>query len=464
MATALTTSAAARPTVTRGSAVGMGAVLVAQLMLVLDATIVNVALPHIATDLHFSPASLSWVLSAYALAFGGLLLLGGRLGDVLGRRRTFLAGVAIFTAASLTGALAPWGWLLVAARALQGVGAALSAPAVLALLTTNAPDEYARTRALALFSAVSSGGGALGLILGGTITETLSWRWTLTINVPIGLVVLALVARLVQETPRRTDRFDVLGAVTATGGAVALVWTLTRADSVGWTGPQTLGGFAVALALFALLAVAERRHPHPLLRPSLLADRRRIAALVVMANVYAGMLAVFFVLASWFALQLGYSPLRAGLAFLPLPVGVFTMSRITPRLVRAVGRIPLILTGVGLLTTSYALLLRLDAGSTWLTGILPSVAMLGVGAGLTFMPITATVLDGVPHEYAGSASGLLQTMQQLGGAIGLAVVASVLAAFHVDGDFTAGGHAGIVAGFVLSLLAFVSALTLARRR
>lgn len=463
MATTLDPQPTVRAAATRGSALGMSAVLVAQLMLVLDATIVNVALPHIATDLHFSPASLSWVLSAYALAFGGLLLLGGRLGDVLGRRRTFLAGVAIFTAASLTGGVAPWAWLLVTARAFQGVGAALSAPAVLALLTTNAPDEHARTRALALFSAVSSGGGALGLILGGAITETLSWRWTLTINVPIGLVVLGLVARLVQETPRRTDSFDVVGAVTATGAAVTLVWTLTRADTVGWASYQTILGFVVAALLVAALAAAERRHPHPLLRPSLLADRRRIAALVVMANVYAAMLAVFFVLASWFALQLDYSPLHAGLAFLPLPVGVFTMSRVTPRLVRAVGRTPLILTGVGLLTTSYALLLRLDADSTWLSGIFPSVAMLGIGAGLTFMPITATVLDGVPHEYAGSASGLLQTMQQLGGAIGLAVVASVLAAWHVDGDFTVGGHAGIVAGFILSLMAAASALTLARR-
>lgn len=462
MATLTTTSDVAAPAA-RSSSLGIAAVLVAQLMLVLDGTVVNVALPQIAHDLHFSPASLSWVLSSYALAFGGLLLLGGRLGDVLGRRRTFVVGVAVFTIASLIGGLAPWGWLLVTSRALQGVGAALSAPAVLALLTTNAPDQHARTRALALFSAVSSGGGALGMILGGTITETLSWRWTLMINVPIGLAVLVVASRLVRETPRRRDSFDVVGAATATGAAVALVWTLTRASEQGWLSAATLGGFGLAVLLAAVLTAAERHHPHPLVRPSLLADRRRITALVVMANLYAGMLALFFVLASYFSLQLGYRPLQSGFAFLPLPLGVFTMSRITPRLVRRFGTSRLVLVGCLGLTTSFALLLRLDAASTYASGVLPSVALMGLSAGLAFMPITATVLEGVEHAHAGSASGLLQTMQQLGGAIGLAIVATVLAGHHVEGDFTVGAHAGFVAGLVLAVLATTGAVALQRR-
>jgi len=221
----------------RTTSLGLGLVMLAQLMLVLDATVVNVALPRIATDLHFSPAQLSWVLNAYALAFGGLLLLGGRVGDVLGRRRIFLAGVAVFTLFSLLGGLATDPLFLVVARAFQGVGAAFAAPSVLALITTSARDDKARNRALAMFSAISSMGGALGLILGGILTSTADWRWTLFINVPIGLAILVTVPRLVAETPRQTGHFDVLGAVTATGGAVAIVWDSPSAPSCSSRSP-----------------------------------------------------------------------------------------------------------------------------------------------------------------------------------------------------------------------------------
>src|SRR3954464_9845477 len=223
------------------AAAGIAIVLVAQLMLILDATVVNVALPHIDRALGFGPAGLSWVLNAYTLAFGGLLLLGGRLGDVFGRRRTFEIGLTIFTVASLAGGLAQGPGWLVAARGLQGLGAALAAPGVLALLTTSAPDEAARNRALALFGAVTSGGMSLGLLLGGAVTDLGSWRWTLFINVPIGLAVLALTRRFLDETPRRPGRFDVLGAVTATGAAVTLVWSLIGAPEHGWGSPRTVG-------------------------------------------------------------------------------------------------------------------------------------------------------------------------------------------------------------------------------
>ena len=259
----------------RRTGIGMALVLVAQLMLVLDATVVNVALPHIAGDLGFGPAALSWVLNAYSLAFGGLLLLGGRLGDVLGRLRFFWTGLAVFTLFSFVGGLAVDPAMLVASRALQGVGAAMAAPSVLALLTTNAPTEAARNRALAAFTAVSSGGGALGLILGGVLTDVLSWRWTLFINVPIGLTVLLLVRRYVSETERRHGSFDIVGALSATGGAVALVWTLIKVPGWGWTSDRTIVGLAVAAALIATLVVTERRHPHPLLRPALLRNRQR---------------------------------------------------------------------------------------------------------------------------------------------------------------------------------------------
>src|SRR5689334_20616705 len=229
------------------AATGIAIVLVAQLMLVLDATVVNVALPRIDSDLGFGPASLSWVLNAYTLAFGGLLLLGGRLGDVRGRLRLFEIGLTVFTVSSLLGGLAQTPTQLVIARAAQGVGAALAAPSVLALLTTSAPDEAARNRALALFGAVSSGGASIGLVLGGLLTDVGSWRWTLFINVPLGLAVLLLARRFVDETPRRPGRFDLVGAATATTGAVALVWALIGTPEHGWLSARTLGGFALGL-------------------------------------------------------------------------------------------------------------------------------------------------------------------------------------------------------------------------
>src|SRR5690348_8886487 len=226
-------TSATRPTETtsgrRNPAIGMWVVLVGQLMLVLDATIVNVALPHISTDLHFGSASLSWVLNAYSLAFGGLLLLGGRLGDVLGRRRVFMTGLSLFTLASFAGGLAHAPWELVTSRGLQGVGAALSAPSVLALIATNAPNEGARNRALGAFAVISSGGAALGLMLGGALTDLVSWRWTMFVNVPIGLAVLLLVPGFVNETPRRHGRFDFVGAISATLAAVSIVWTVLNA-------------------------------------------------------------------------------------------------------------------------------------------------------------------------------------------------------------------------------------------
>src|SRR6476661_1883153 len=249
----------------RRGAIGLGVVLVAQLMLVLDATVVNVALPHIQTDLGFTPAGLSWVLNAYTLAFGGLLLLGGRLGDVLGRLRSFEIGLAIFTVASLLGGLATSPTWLIAARTLQGVGAALAAPSVLALVTTSAPNEAARNRGLALFTAVSSAGASIGLLLGGVLTDFVSWHWTLFVNVPIGAVVLVLARRFVTETPRIRGRFDVVGAVTATLGSVAVVHGFISAADRGWTSPVTIGSFVVGALLLALFVRTEGRVSSPLL-------------------------------------------------------------------------------------------------------------------------------------------------------------------------------------------------------
>lgn len=446
----------------RTTSLGLGLVMLAQLMLVLDATVVNVALPRIATDLHFSPAQLSWVLNAYALAFGGLLLLGGRVGDVLGRRRTFLAGVAVFTLFSLLGGLATDPLFLVVARAFQGVGAAFAAPSVLALITTSARDDKARNRALAMFSAISSMGGALGLILGGILTSTADWRWTLFINVPIGLAILVTVPRLVAETPRQTGHFDVLGAVTATGGAVAIVWALIQAAEDGWSSPLTLTGLVVGALLLVALAVTERRVAHPLLRPQLLRSPSRVAALAAMAATYAGMLAMFFLMVQYLEDSQGYSPLITGLMFLPMPVGVFTMSRIVPRLVERFGAERLVNVGAALRVAAFVPL-ALIGPQTPLAVVIAALAFTGISAGLTFMPLTTLALRNVDPEEAGAASGLFQTMQQLGGAVGLAIVASVFAAFAIPGDFYAGGRAGFLAATILSVIALLSVFGLAFR-
>jgi EmrB/QacA subfamily drug resistance transporter len=447
----------------RNPAIGMWIVLVGQLMLVLDATIVNVALPHIAKDLRFGSASLSWVLNAYSLAFGGLLLLGGRLGDVLGRRRVFMTGLGLFTVASFAGGLAQAPWELVTSRAMQGVGAALSAPSVLALIATNAPNEAARNRALAAFAIISSGGAALGLMLGGALTDLVSWRWTMFVNVPIGLAVLLLVPGRVNETARRHGRFDFVGAASATAAAVSIVWTVINAPEHGWGSARTIGGFVLGATMLMVLAVTERRHPHPLLRPALLRSRQRIAGLVSMGAVYGGMLATFFLTVQLLAHQFDYSPLRSGIAFLPVPLGVFTMSRLAPRLVARIGPAPLIAAGAASVFIAMGLLLGVNTATSYATGVFPSLLLMGLGMGASFMPITVLALNGVEPEHAGSASGLLQTMQQLGGAIGLAVVASVFAGRSAHG-FDPALRAGYGAATVLAALALASGLTLLARR
>ncbi|KAA1422072.1 MFS transporter [Nocardioides humilatus] len=433
-------------------------------MLVLDSAVMNVGLPHIATDLSFGPASLSWVLNGYALTFGGLLLLGGRLGDVLGRLTVFWIGLAIFTVFSLLGGLATEPWMLITARALQGVGAAIAAPSVLALITTSAPDEAARNRALALFTAVSSGGAALGMLLGGVLTDLLSWRWTLFINVPIGLAVLLTVRQYVADTPRRPGRFDFVGAASATGAAVALVWTLIKAPEHGWASAPTIVGFALAAVLLVTLFIAEARHSHPLLRLGLLRSRTRIATLVTMAGLYGGMLATFFLMVQYFEDYLGYGPLQTGFAFLPIPLSVFTMSRITPRLVARFQQAPIILVGSAGVLASFLWLTRIDADTTYWPGVFPALLVMGLSMGGSFMPITSLALKGVEPEHAGAASGLLQTMQQLGGAVGLAVIASVYASHAEPGDFLAGAHAGLTAAVVIATIALASSLSLIVRR
>ena len=446
------------------AATGIAIVLVAQLMLVLDATVVNVALPRIDTALGFGPASLSWVLNAYTLAFGGLLLLGGRLGDVYGRLKVFEVGLAVFTLASALGGLAQTPGQLVAARTLQGVGAALAAPSVLALLTTSAPDEAARNRAFALFGAVSSGGASIGLLLGGLLTDVGSWRWTLFINVPIGIAVLLLAPRYVDETQRRPGRFDVVGAVTATLGAVSLVWALIGTPEHGWTSARTLGGFALGLALLALLARTEVRHPHPLVRPALVRNRRRVAALAVMALVIGANLSMFFLVVQYVQRVLGFGPMASGVAFLPFSLGIFAMSRVTPSLMARLGARTMIMIGTASMAVGYAWLSSIGTTDTYLGAVFGPMVIAGLATGFVFMPVTATVLGGVEPEHAGSASGLLQTTQQLGSAVGVAAIVSVYAAGAVPGEFVPGVRAAFLTSAAFAGLAFLVATAVLRPR
>ena len=439
-------------------------ILTVQLMLVLDATVVNVALPHVQSDLGFSPAGLSWVLNAYALAFGGLLLLGGRLGDVFGRRRTFTTGLAIFTLASLLGGLAQSSEWLVASRTLQGVGAAIAAPSVLALITAGAANVAARNRALALFSAVSSAGASLGLILGGLLTGYASWRWSLFINVPLGVAVLALVPRFVDETPRRPGRFDVVGALTATLGSTLLVYGFISAPGRGWTGPVTVGSFAVAAALIATFVRTEQRIRQPLLDLVLLRNRRRVGGILTMALMVGSQFAFFFFTVQFMQHVLGYGALRSGLAYLPLSLLIFVVSRFAANLTARFGIRPLIITGVSLLLVANLWLTQLGASSTYLDGLLVPMLLIGIGAGLSFMPLTVSILSDVAPEHAGSASGVVQMSQQLGGSIGLAVLVTVYASHSEPGRVVQGMPSSFLAASGMLVLALASAVALIRSR
>jgi EmrB/QacA subfamily drug resistance transporter len=403
----------------------LAVILTSQLMVVLDATIVNVALPDMKTALHFSDAGLSWVLNAYTLTFGGLLLLGARAGDLLGRRRTFLAGITVFTVASLVGGFATAGWFLLAARALQGVGGALAAPSSLALLATMFPEGRERLRAIALFTAVSIGGGAIGLISGGMLTEWASWRWVLFVNVPIGLAVLAVGASVLPETARQHGRFDLAGAFTSTIGMGALVYGFVRAASNGWSDAFTIGSFVLGVLLLVAFVHTELRAEEPITPLRLLTDASRSGANLARGLLFAGMFGMFFFLTQFLQDVLGYSPLQTGFAFLPIPLTVFASSQLASRvLINRFSGKALMLTGVSLSALGLLLSSQLSAASTY-PHILASLLLFGAGNGLSFVTLTSAALAGVAPQDAGAASGLVNVTQQLGGTLGVAVLVTV---------------------------------------
>ena len=441
-------------------------VLGAQLMIILDMTVVNIALPGIAHGLHFSAASLSWVLNAYTLTFGGLLLLGGRTGDILGRRRVFVAGIVLFTAASLAGGLAQSaGWLL-AARAAQGVGGAFASPAVLAMITASFADGRERARALGIYTAVVMGGGSLGLVLGGVITEWVSWRWVLFINVPIGVLVAIAAPVFLPETARQPGHFDAAGALTSTAGMVSLVYGIIRAAADGWGNPVTLAALTAAAVLLAGFVWRESRAQQPITPLRLFADRRRAGSYLTRLLIVAGMFGMFFFLTQFVQEILGFSPLRAGISFLPMTAALFGVSRLAPRLVSRFRPWTLMVTGMLPVVAGMTWLSRIAPGTGYLAGVLGPMVLIGAGMGVVFVPLTMASLSGVRPEDSGAASSMVNVMQQVGGSLGLAVL--VTAASGAMGP--AASHAAVVHGMsraftlaaVFDVLALLVVLTVMR--
>jgi EmrB/QacA subfamily drug resistance transporter len=405
--------------------VALAIMLSAQLMIILDATVVNIALPHILTSLHFSRTSLSWVMNAYTLVFGGLLLLGGRAGDILGRRRVFLAGIGLFTLASLAGGLSTSSGMLLAARAVQGAGGALAAPAVLALIVSGFPEGRERTRALGIYMGVITGGSSLGLVLGGVITEWLSWRWVLFINVPIGIAVVAIAPLFVAETPGQAGRFDLAGAVTSTLGVASLVYGFVRAAASGWDDHLALAAFGAAAVLLAAFLAIEARARQPITPLRLFADVSRSGSFVARLLLIAGMFGVFYFLTQFLQQVMGFSPLRAGVAFLPLTAALFGMSRTAPRLMPRLGAKPLMIAGMLPAIASLAWLSRVSPATGYWSGVFGPMVLLGIGMGLVFVPLTTASLAGVAPTDSGAASSMVNVMQQVGGSLGLAVLVAV---------------------------------------
>jgi EmrB/QacA subfamily drug resistance transporter len=399
----------------------------AQFMVFLDETVVNVALPSIKDNLGLSQSTLAWVVNAYILMFGGLVLLGGRVADLFGRRRLFLAGTALFGLASLADGLAPSQGALLAARALQGVGAALATPAALALVTGLFPEGRERTKALGLWGALSGLGFAVGILLGGVITEYASWRWVFLINVPVALATLVVVPRLVADSRAAVrTKFDLAGAVTVTAGTTALVYALIETSKYGWRSLETHAGVGGAILLLVAFAVIELRSASPLIPAGFVRQRTTIVPNLLQQLLGASLISSFFLLTLYLQKVLGYSPLKAGGAYLPLAASVAVATGVANKLVPRFGSRALAAIGLGLASIGLMRLGWAPVDGRYIADVLPSLVLLGLGAGLSFVSITTAALARVDEEAAGLASGLLSTSVQIGGALGIAILVSVL--------------------------------------
>jgi EmrB/QacA subfamily drug resistance transporter len=406
----------------------------AQFMVIVDVSVVNVALPAIKHDLHFSQDNLQWVITAYAILFGGTLLLGGRLADLLGRRRLFMAGVAVFTVGSLLSGLAWSAGALIVTRALQGLGGALLAPAALSIIVTTFREGRDRNRALGVMGAASGSGGAVGVLLGGILTSDLSWSWIFFVNLPVGVAVLAVSPWLLSESRAELSHrhFDVAGAVSITAGMMVLVYAITRASQHGWGSGLTVGLLASAAALIVAFVAIEARSPAPLLPLRIFRARTLSAANATSAMVGAAAFGQFFLLALYLQQILGYSAVKTGVAFIAITVTIILLSNLAQSLTTRLGARPVLSAGLLLTAAGGALYARMPAGGHYFWDVFPGLLVSGVGLAFTFVPVVIAGLTGVQPADAGVASGLLNTSRQIGGAIGLAAVTTIAS--------TAAGH------------------------
>ncbi|MFG2001043.1 MFS transporter [Spirillospora sp. NPDC048911] len=438
--------------------IALAVIVGCQLMIGVDTSVVTIALPDIRAALGLSTGGLAWIQNSYMLAFGGLLLLGGRAGDIFGRRRVFVAGVVTFTLASLLGGVAGGGGLLIAARTLQGAAAAVAAPSAMALIAASF-EGAARVRALSIFSAVTGAGAAIGMILGGVLTEWASWRWVFFVNLPVGAALTLLAPRFITETAPRPGRFDLAGTFTSTLGMTALVGGFIRAGSDGWRDGVTLGAFAAASGLLGLFLLIESRVEQPIMPLRLFADRARAAAYTAQFLLVAAFFGAFFFLTQYLQEVLRYEPLRAGAAFVPLVGMQFVFVRSVPKFLPRFGARPIVATGTALIVVGLLWLTRLTPDSAYATSVLGPFLLMGMGGGLSIMPLNATILARVPAGDAGAASGVAQTMLWSGGSLGSAVMLTV---FGAHDGMVEGITAALAGGAVFAAAAFLAVLALPR--
>lgn len=399
----------------------------AQLMVVLDATIVNIALPTMGDYFHKSQTSMTWALNAYTLAFGGLLLLGGRSGDILGRRKMFVIGLAMFTIGSFLGGVSTNFQMLLAGRVIQGLGGAIASPTALSLVTTSFKEGAERTRAFAVYAAVSGAGAALGLLLGGILTEYLSWRWVLFVNVPIGAVLIIGAFLYLEESERHVGRFDFVGGILSVGGMVGVVYGFIHAASSGWGNSTTLSAMIAGVVLLALFFGYETRARDPMLPVRVVGDRNRGGSYLVMLIVGAAMFGMFYFVTYFIQQVMHFSTLRTGIAFLPVAAMIGVTSQIMTKLMPRFGPKPLIVVGTILLTAAMFWYSTVNANSGYLNLFLPGLLVMSAGMGCIFVPLTSVAVARVQNTDAGIASAMLNVGQQVGGAIGLSVLANVAA-------------------------------------
>jgi EmrB/QacA subfamily drug resistance transporter len=442
----------------------------AQFVVVLDASIVNVALPTIGEALSFSESSLPWVVNAYVLTFGGCLLLGGRLADLLGRRRVFMAGLILFALASLAGGLAANSGQLIAARAVQGLGGAILSPAALSIVATTFKDGAERNKALGIWGAVAGSGGAAGVLLGGVLTEGLGWEWVFWVNVPIGIAAAAIAPSLLAETRSEDEvrHFDVAGAATITLGLSALVFALLDAESAGWGSTQTVLTLAASVILIAAFVAIERRSRAPLVPFSIFRRSTVTGANVAGLLVGASLFSMFFFISLYMQQVLGYSPIKAGLSYLPLAVSIILSAGIASALVTKVGFKPILALGMVFIAIGLVWFSQISADGSFLADILGPSLFAAVGLGFSFVPVTIAAVSGIEDREQGLASGLINTSQQVGGALGLAILAAVangiIGESHDPVKLTEGFQTAFAVGAVFAVLGLIATLVLIRSK